>query len=81
MTMEEKMMFIEKQIEKLNKKIQMELEEVKMHAENLLNAANDERQVVFMAYSERICRSEKTLTEYINTRNTLEETLRLLKNN
>ena len=80
MTMEEKVLVFEKQIEKLNKKIQMELEDVKTFAAKLLNAANDEKQVVFMSYSERICRSEKTLAEYINTRNALEEAIRLIKN-
>ena len=66
---------MQKEIARLNHKIEIELEEVRNLAQRILNGADNPYNVTFHTPSRMIAQSESTLKELIARRDTLKEIL------
>ena len=66
---------IQKEIARLNHKIEIELEEVRNLAQRILNGADNPYNVTFHTPSRMLAQSENTLKELIARRDTLKEIL------
>ena len=69
---------LEKEIAKLNKKIQFEAEEIKRIAELLIQDTANPETVAFFSRSRAIAESEKSIREYIARRDCYAEILNIL---
>ena len=66
---------MQKEIARLNHKIEIELEEVRNLAQRILNGADTPYNVTFHTPSRMLAQSENTLKELIARRDTLKEIL------
>ena len=66
---------MQKEIARLNHKIEIELEEVRNLAQRILNGADNPYNVTFHTPSRMLAQSESTLKELIARRDTLKEIL------
>ena len=66
---------MQKEIARLNHKIEIELEEVKSLAQRILNGADTPYAVTFHRPSRMLAQSENTLKELLARRDTLKEIL------
>ena len=66
---------MQKEIARLNHKIEIELEEVKSLAQRILNGADNPYAVTFHCPSRMLAQSENTLKELLARRDTLKEIL------
>ena len=66
---------MQKEIARLNHKIEIELEEVRNLAQRILNGADNPYNVTFHTPSRMLAQSESTLKELLARRDTLKEIL------
>ena len=66
---------IQKEIDRMNHKIELELTEIKNLAQRILNGADDPYNITFHCPSRLLAQSENTLKELIARRDTLKEIL------
>ena len=66
---------MQKEIARLNHKIEIELEEVRKLAQRILNGADNPYNVTFHTPSRMLAQSENTLKELLARRDTLKEIL------
>ena len=66
---------MQKEIARLNHKIEIELEEVRNLAQRILNGADNPYNVTFHTPSRMLAQSENTLKELLSRRDTLKEIL------
>ena len=66
---------MQKEIARLNHKIEIELEEVRNLAQRILNGADNPYHVAFHTPSRMLAQSENTLKELLARRDTLKEIL------
>ena len=67
---------MQKEIDRMNHKIELELTEIKSLAQRILNGADDADSITFHCPSRMIAQSENTLKELIARRDTLKEILK-----
>ena len=66
---------MQKEIARMNHKIEIELEEVKSLAQRILNGADNPYNVTFHTPSHMLAQSENTLNELLARRDTIKEIL------
>ena len=66
---------MQKEIDRMNHKIELELTEIKNLAQRILNGADDPYNITFHCPSRMLAQSENTLKELISRRDTLKEIL------
>ena len=66
---------MQKEIDRMNYKIEIELEEVRNLAQQILNGADNPYNVTFHTPSRMLAQSENTLKELLSRRDTLKEIL------
>ena len=66
---------MQKEIDRMNHKIELELTEIKSLAQRILNGADNPYAVTFHCPSRMLAQSENTLKELIARRDTLKEIL------
>ena len=66
---------MQKEIDRMNHKIELELTEIKSLAQRILNEADNPYNITFHAPSRMLAQSENTLKELIARRDTLKEIL------
>ena len=66
---------IQKEIDRMNHKIELELTEIKNLAQRILNGADDPYNITFHCPSRLLAQSENTLKELIARRDTIKEIL------
>ena len=66
---------MQKEIDRMNHKIELELTEIKNLAQRILNRADDPYNITFHCPSRMLAQSENTLKELIARRDTLKEIL------
>ena len=66
---------MQKEIDRMNHKIELELTEIKSLAQRILNGADDPYNITFHCPSRMLAQSENTLKELIARRDTLKEIL------
>ena len=66
---------MQKEIDRMNHKIKLELTEIKNLAQRILNGADDPYNITFHCPSRMLVQSENTLKELISRRDTLKEIL------
>ena len=66
---------MQKEIDRMNHKIELELTEIKSLAQRILNGADNPYNITFHCPSRMIAQSESTLKELIARRDTLKEIL------
>ena len=66
---------MQKEIARMNHKIEIELEEVKSLAQRILNGADNPYNVTFHTPSRMLAQSENTLKELLARRDTIKEIL------
>ena len=66
---------MQKEIARLNHKIELELTEIKNHAQRIYNGADNAYNITFHCPSLMLAQSENTLKELIARRDTLKEIL------
>ena len=66
---------MQKEIDRMNHKIELELTEIKNLAQRILNGADDPYNIAFHCPSRMLAQSENTLKELIARRDTLKEIL------
>ena len=66
---------MQKEIARLNHKIEIELTEIKNLAQRILNGADNPYNITFHCPSRMLAQSESTLKELLARRNTLKEIL------
>ena len=67
---------MQKEIARLNHKIELELTEIKSLAQRILNGADNAYNITFHCPSRMLAQSENTLKELIARRDTLKEILK-----
>ena len=67
---------MQKEIARMNHKIELELTEIKSIAQRILNGADDLYNITFHCPSRMLAQSENTLKELITRRDTLKEILK-----
>ena len=66
---------MQKEIDRMNHKIELELTEIKSLAQRILNGADTPYNVTFHTPSRMLAQSENTLKELLSRRDTLKEIL------
>ena len=66
---------MQKEVARLNHKIELELTEIKSLAQRILNGADNPYNITFHTPSRMIAQSEANLKEYLARRDTLKEIL------
>ena len=66
---------MQKEIARLNHKIELELTEIKNHAQRIHNGADNAYNITFHCPSRMLAQSENTLKELIARRDTIKEIL------
>ena len=66
---------MQKEIDRMNHKIELELTEIKSLAQRILNGADNPYNITFHTPSRMIAQSEANIKEYLARRDTLKEIL------
>ena len=75
--MENMLKDIDREIARANKKISLELEEIKKYAQSLLECSNNATLVIHGDFARKIAESERILSAYAAKRETLMEVWRM----